>query len=608
MEQPNRMRQRWEWNGTIRQKIIISSILCFVIPALISLLLVRHFTKDALEEQAAAIAYDSLAVVERYVENLVSKMIYTSTTLQFDPEIYAIVSKHASDYKSGMVMAPLERVQNAKRVSQKLDAISFPNERMHISIVLPDGQFYTNYPVLEYDPKNFAKEPWFPELEEKQPYEAYWIGIHPNYLTYDKDENPYMITIIRQIRNLSSEPLAVIIISLSEQHIGQFLRAGESKQNILLIDGNGMVLSDRDGSGIGHAFPYVDLLPVQGQSKIGEIDGVTHVFVRKTLPYADWQLVSVIPYVEAVGKITALQQTAAMVLLMLFTIFLLIEITFFSKLTKPIQQLSKAVAEVEEGNLEVRSHVRGRDEVGRLGQSFDQMLDRIHEMIEQIHEEQALKRKAELDMLQAQINPHFLFNVLNSIRLRILTEGDAESAGLISSLSAMLRMTINRSNEFIALEEEMDIVLNYVKLMNFRHNEQISLVMDISHEALPILVPRFFMQPLIENAFLHGLEQNEGNITVFSRVAGDKLAIQIEDDGKGMDVETLQALMRKLNEPPAKVAGGSTKLTGIGLKNVIDRMKLIYGDAFSFDIESACGKGTRITLYIPVMQGGKFVA
>lgn len=114
--------------------------------------------------------------------------------------------------------------------------------------------------------------------------------------------------------------------------------------------------------------------------------------------------------------------------------------------------------------------------------------------------------------------------------------------------------------------------------------------------------------PLIENAFLHGLEQNEGNITVFSRVAGDKLAIQIEDDGKGMDVETLQALMRKLNEPPAKVAGGSTKLTGIGLKNVIDRMKLIYGDAFSFDIESACGKGTRITLYIPVMQGGKFVA
>src|SRR5690606_5826160 len=150
-------------------------------------------------------------------------------------------------------------------------------------------------------------------------------------------------------------------------------------------------------------------------------------------------------------------------------------VTLISRLTKPMQRLGRVAAQVESGRLEVRSHIRGSDEIGQLGRSFDQMLDRVAAMIEQIRTEQTLKRKAELDMLQAQINPHFLFNVLNSIRMRIMMKGDADSAALISSLAALLRMTINRSNELIPLREEADTVVHYVRLMNFRHNEQIQL-------------------------------------------------------------------------------------------------------------------------------------
>lgn len=587
---------------SLRNKLLLSSILCLIVPVMFNLFATQHFTKDALQEQAAANAADSLDVVDRYVTNLVNKMIYVTNYLQFDPEISTIVTENWNAYNNGSPIDVVSRVANVKKVAQKLEAISFPNERMHMSIVLPNGTFYSNYPTSEYDPRSFGEQPWFPRFSRMSGYDAYWIGIHPNYLQYDKAENPYVMTIARAIRGLSGEPQAYVIVSLGEKHISQVFSSDASRQDIFLIDSEGTVLSQREESRLGSPFPHMKLLPQEGRANMADIEGEATMLVRSKLAYADWQLIGMVPYDEAVGKITIVQRTNVLVQIVSFTAFLAVLVTLISRLTKPMIRLARVAAEVESGHLDVRSHIRGSDEIGRLGRSFDQMLDRIEAMIGQIREEQTLKRKAELEMLQAQINPHFLFNVLNSIRMGILIKGDKDSAALISSLAALLRMTINRSNEYIPLREEVDTVFHYVKLMNFRMNESIVLDVALSPETLAVPVPRFFMQPLIENALLHGLEQAGGEIRIMAWLSGSRLIVRIEDEGTGMDEERLRTLLDKLDGTAVPERSGAG-LTGIGVKNVVDRMKLLFGAAFAVDIDSSPGRGTRFTLHIPIKQG-----
>lgn len=599
----NRITRKWKMS--LRHKLLVTSILCLIVPVLFTLFATRYLTRDVLREQAATNVADSLGVVDRYATNLVNKMIYITNYLQFDADISAIVRENWNAYKAGSPMDVVSQVANVKKMALKLEAISFPNERMHMSIVMPNGNFYTNYPTTEYDPRSFEREAWYPELSGRSGYDAFWIGIHANYLQYDKTENPYVITIARQIRNHNGELLATIIVSLGEKHVSQVFSSNVSKQDISLIDSKGTVLSHRDVERIGKPVSYLHLMPAEGQSAMATIEGETSLLFRHKLAYADWELVSTVPYDDAVGKVTNVQRTNLIVQLVSLTAFLAILITLMSRLTQPMIRLGRVAAQVESGKLEVRSNISGSDEIGRLGRSFDQMLDRIGEMIVQVREEQTLKRKAELEMLQAQINPHFLFNVLNSIRMRIMMKGDEENAALISSLAVLLRMTINRSNELIPLREEADTVLHYVKLMNFRHNETIELDVSLSPESLPVTVPRFFMQPLIENAFLHGLEHNKGTIRIMAWLSGEQLLVRIEDDGKGMDAERLGELREKLDRPSGDTSRSGAELTGIGVKNVVDRMKLLYGADFSVHIDSKPGAGTRFTLHIPAKRKGE---
>jgi two-component system sensor histidine kinase YesM len=226
------------------------------------------------------------------------------------------------------------------------------------------------------------------------------------------------------------------------------------------------------------------------------------------------------------------------------------------------------------------------------------MLDRIKEMIHKITYEQQLKRKAEIDMLQAQINPHFLFNILNSVRMRILLKGDQENAEIIESLSTVLRMTIDRNNAFVTLREEVEIVRHYLELMNFRRRQPIHLVIDLNQDTLLKEVPRFIIQPLIENACMHGIKQNSGCITIRSQLVDNDLIIVVADDGDGMEPTLVNNLNLHLgnNVPPKNL--GANKLNGIGLTNVAERIRIIYGPSSVMIVESQLGEGTSITVNI----------
>jgi two-component system sensor histidine kinase YesM len=590
---------------SLRHKLIISSILCLLLPAAITLTVSNINTKSVVKRHAVDNALGTLEVMDRYIVNTVNKMLYVSNFIQFDSEIQSIIRQKWSDDKLNDGDQFAEDFFNEKKITEKLENISFPGEKTYITILLNDGTSYTNYSQLDYEPKRFFREPWFERLAQMPSFSTYWIGTHSSYLASDREKGRYFITIVKTIKSFSSKPYGYLIVSLSESQISHIFPENKTDQEFMLLDSKGTILSHLDSNRIGLPFSHFGKLNEEAGSKIITVDRKDYLLLNRKLSVSDWILVSMVPYQEAISQINTVQGTNFILQGLFFSGFLLILVTLVRQFTKPVLKLGRVVSQVEAGNLQIRSRIRGGDEIGRLGQSFDQMLDRIEDMIRQVTLEQASKRKAELEMLQAQINPHFLFNVLNSIRLRIKLKGDDENATLISSLSSLLRMTINRNNEFVHLHEEVETAAHYFHLMNFRMSQPIALQIDVAPETALAEVPRFVMQPILENSLIHGFRDYSGSLFISARKQDTQLFILIGDTGRGMDEEELEQLNQKLISVPNSEEETFPKkgLSGIGLKNVFERMKLIYGDCFHYFIESKPGQGTTITLQIPLKSG-----
>lgn len=454
----------------------------------------------------------------------------------------------------------------------------------------------------DFDPALLTNKPWITKVQAFQGLDSYWVGVTPTEFRRDKDTSPYQITAVRQLDSRSRT--GVIVVTIMERQIGDYFRevAAVQGQEVMLLDANDQILSHADVNQIGTNFPYLKQLNKKDDNSIVLIDGKNYLISQRVLAVNGWKLVSLIPYNTAVSAINSIFENVFTFQLISFIFFFMLLMMAIRTFTKPLVKLDKVATSVQKGELHLRSSIRGQDEIGRLGKSFDQMLDRISDMIIEVTRTQARKRKAELDMLQAQINPHFLFNVLNSIRMKVLGKGDRESAEMIASLSKLLRMTIQDQGN-IPLHDEVDTVIDYMKLMNMRQKEKAILEIDIDSDVFLEQVPRFFLQPIIENALIHGLNQQAGTIQLRAHSEDDHIRICIRDSGQGMDAAALTRVRGKLSmftdemllTEPEKKKGFSS----IGLQNVNERMRMTFGDAFSMQVDSEVGVGTAVTLIIP---------
>ncbi|WP_162800341.1 sensor histidine kinase [Oceanobacillus zhaokaii] len=594
----------WRHTLTLRQRLIISAILCVFLPSLITLVVSNYITKDELEKRAVTNIEETLRYVELNVTSYLEDLIYVSNYLQFDNKINTLLKENEHQIYDNS-KDNLNAIKNIKITNDLRNIINILSP-FYLTILLEDGFSYTNYSKTEYNPNNFLTLDWFKDISDSSYNSINWIGVHPTYIKSDQAKEPNLITITRTLK-LSQTKNAYTIISINESDISDILEEANfnNQQEFMLIDADGVILSSDNKKEIQKQFNYnYQIENEQSNYSIVTYKGMDYFLVSYPLTYNNWNLVSLVPYKEMVGNVNTITRNTLILQYLFFAAFLILLIYLVTRLTRPINKLSLITKEVEKGNLQVRSKFQGAGDIETLGYSFDKMLDQIEEMINQIKKEEKGKRKAELEMLQAQINPHFLFNILNSIRLKITLNGDKHSGQLIQSLSSLLRMTINRNNEFITLQEEIETVHHYVKLMNFRHNGHVEIINELSSETLMVEVPRFFLQPIIENAIIHGFNQKGGNIIISAAIKNNLLFIGIKDNGKGMSEGVLCELqnnMLHVNLTNQKVNRSS--FTGIGLKNVYQRLLLIYGNEFHMEINSQIEKGTEIEIYIPMEEG-----
>ncbi|MEK5494320.1 histidine kinase [Paenibacillus sp. FSL R7-0297] len=587
------------WKLGFRNKLLVASLLCLLLPASITLYISNSYTEHILRSQVVQNERRSLEQESMYISNLLSNLVLVSNYIQFDPGITLILKEN---WQRSKLHQPdtAKNVLEFTEVTEKLISVTSMMEKTFVTVLTSDGQYYSNDSYAKLDVGALMLQPWMEKARQQPAFELYWAGVLDNYIPTRAVTSPQVLTIARNLKLSSNSTYATVIISIAESRISQIFNDNREGQETLLIGPDGTVIASRDKARLGQPFALAHELTGTADSRFMDYRNEQYLLSSLDIPYGNYRIVSLSPYREAVSQISSTHRWSTAVQIMSGAFFLLILVLLVRQFTKPVIKLDSVAARVEQGELGIRSGVRGYDEIGRLGKSFDHMLDRVEKMIIQIKVEQAQKRKAELAMLQSQINPHFLFNILNSIRLRIMMRGDEENAELLFSLSRLLRMTIQQRDEYTTLHDELHIVRSYVELLNFRQADEVTLDTDCTSESLGLKIPRFLLQPVIENAYIHGLRQESGRILIRTWTQDTRLLIAIEDNGRGMDEVTLNRLRAEVgSEPPELETMPSSRLAHIGMSNVYERLYLTYGSAFQVTIDSIPGQGTTFLFVLP---------
>lgn len=398
------------------------------------------------------------------------------------------------------------------------------------------------------------------------------------------------------------------------------------------------------------------LLPELNKSQKGCLDmenGAATVFYTR-IPYTrQWYLCTSIENSQLMEATRHLTVKLSMVLLIVMILLFLCSILVSRSVTKPIGKMAEAMKKVETGDWEVRLQLKGRDEIARLSWSFDQMVQKVHSLVLKTAENEREKRKAELRVLQAQINPHFLYNTLDTLQYKAYDTGDEEMVTMISSLSAFFRISLSRGREIIPLEKELEHVESYLKIQKIRFQDVLSYHIQTEvKDSFQVL--KLILQPLVENAIQHGIKPKMAPGTIYIRVtqaeveaetemeqeqpsarqphaapgkqdtpaalshedAGKqekqpsarpprkapdrkktRLILEVEDNGVGMTEARLRELRRELHEG---TAGKS-----YGLINVNNRIRLLYGEEAEVTIQSREGEGACVTIVLPQLPREK---
>ena len=448
----------------------------------------------------------------------------------------------------------------------------------------------------------------------------------------DRIENLHFST--PHVQNLFEDPDYRYrwVVSLSRQV--ELTRAGSIEGGVLLVDmsfsgieqickdvelasSDGyLYLIDGDGEIIYHPrqqLIYAGLLEENNRTAAGYEDGshaetfggAKRQVTVKTVGYTGWKLVGVVPADNIWDNYG--QLLLFFLFVVLFSIFLLVFVNLHlsERISVPIKTLERAVKELEAGREEVDIDVSGPYEIERLGHSIRSLVSTMRHLMDDIIEQDAQKRRSELDVLQSQINPHFLYNTLDSVVWMTENGRTDEAILMVTSLARFFRISLSRGSNIIPIADELEHARHYLTIQKMRYKNKFSAVIAAEDGVEGLYTIKLIVQPILENAIYHGMAyaDGDGEITVRARRDGEDVVIEVADNGPGMPEETVERLLDQ-----SYAAAPGTKGSGIGLRNVHQRIRLTFGEEYGLAIHSEPDAGTTVCIRLPVLEGPEAAA
>jgi two-component system sensor histidine kinase YesM len=337
-------------------------------------------------------------------------------------------------------------------------------------------------------------------------------------------------------------------------------------------------------------------------------EGGSRFVVYSTSRFTGWKIVGSAPLREIVEDADKIRQLifATVGLSIAFTITLYYFIT--ARLTRPIQLLKNKMRQAAAGYLDAKVKPAGKDEIADLGSSFNIMLEKIKGLLEQSIKEQELIQKAELRTLQAQINPHFLYNTLDSIVWLAEAGKNEQVIRIVQAFSRFFRLSLNKGRDWISIRSELEHVRSYLIIQQMRYRDILDYEIDVDPELSPFAILGMTLQPLVENALYHGIKNKRGKglIRITGRLEnGHDIVLTVEDNGIGIRPDRLADIQAHLERTRDASDEHGETVGGFGLHNVHQRLRLYFGERYGVEIDSREGAGTRVSIRIPRKQGGR---
>lgn len=424
--------------------------------------------------------------------------------------------------------------------------------------------------------------------------------------TSNHNRKRYVFTVVRQIFTPSLELLGLIAvdanISVIERYVSELdaVTGGET----MILDENNFVIYD---SNMRHLAQNRADDPIvaraagnRGVFRHDAEDG-RRIVIYDRSDKTGWKVIISVP-VSVLTKDAAANRNFTMATATMIGFLALVVSVFFSfALTRPLRSLMQLMKHVQAGNLDVSFPVRRQDEIGMLGFHFNRMINRIRELINDNYHMQLRRKEAELLALQSQINPHFLHNTLESIRMTAEVDDNPEVADMIQLLGRLLRYSVNTSGEIVRLEDELMHLETFMRIVEYRYPGRFRLEVEGCEPFREMKMVKLLLQPIVENAVLHGRDETKARMTIrlSCEETGDRIVFRVRDDGAGMDAETLERLRGVIDMPPERSERTGRRGFGIGLRNVNERIRLFYGEGYGIGIASGPGAGTEVTVTLP---------
>jgi two-component system sensor histidine kinase YesM len=581
------------WAEALKKVSIRYTIfLYFTVSALVAMLLGGVALYVQMSRQVSTVVQEENEAVLSQVNRSVDS--YLRTIMKLSDSLYYGVIKNADMREESLNDQITLLYDNNK------DSIA------NIALLSKDGELLEAVPAARLKTDlDVTKEEWFGNTLERTD-NLHFTTPHVQYI-FDGSEQQYrwVITLTRavEITHGTSTEQGVLLIDIRYNSLQQIL------EDISLGNQGYLYMISSDGELIYH--PKMQLIETgQMQENITaaaeyrdgsykeEYRGENRNVSVKSVGYTGWKLLSVTP--EKGLSLSNLKMRLFVVFVAAAFLFVLVLINALisSRITNPIKELEKSVNAIEAGELDTEVYTGGSYELQHLGRSIGDMAKRIKKLMQDIVAEHESKRKSEFDTLQSQINPHFLYNTLDIIVWMIENEQKQEAVKVVTALARFFRISLSKGKSIITVHDELEHVRNYLTIQQMRFKNKFVYEIRAEEDTMGLACLKLMLQPLVENAIYHGMEfmDGDGLIEIQVKKEGKDLWIEVRDNGFGMTKEQVENL---LSEKPHV---SSRRGSGIGVKNVNERIRLYFGEDYGLIIESEPDEGCLIRCHLPVKE------
>lgn len=595
-------------NVNLRTKLLLLFLALTLLPlSLQGLMNYKHFSKT-MDRKTEQFTIDMVRQINANLNRLLKDYERLSLLPLYDQMVLGILDK----YNASMGSGTWARSEDYLKMKLYTSGQAYDRPEIRgIHLISNSGILFSNLDSLAVKPVwDSRQDDWFAELEDS---EGTWRLLpphQPGYYTGGQQES--YISVGRVLRDPGTlQRLGYILIDIRLEAFGQLLSNLNYEQDasLMIVDSKQRLLFERTSIGGMSAYDQL-LMQGQLQSYAGNqkviLDGQPYLYVQHHSSYSGLSVISLTP-IAVIQKESGEMLTFTIwfaVLCMAGIAILAVLLSY--RITRPLIRLKHHMIRVEQGDFSQRVAHFSSDEFGQISRGFNRMMEEIHRLFNEVFLLGIQEREAELSALQSQMNPHFIYNTLESINMMAIRQKHAEVSDMVTALGKLLRYTIDKVDRMVPLGEELTFVQSYVRIQQVRYDGKLEIIYDIEEGITEYLIPKLVLQPLVENAVYHGIEgqENGGVIWVSALKFDHELLISVRDNGKGMAQAKIDELNESISKQPSNEALRCHAGDSLGLNNIAQRLRLMYGEGGSLSIDGSPGQGLVVTISIQLLSKG----